>query len=89
VLTRHVFRNSLLNLITLTGMSLPGLLGGSVIIEQIFSINGMGRLAYSSTLARDLPVIQDLALVGSVLTLLSYLAVDICYHLADPRVTYG
>ena len=89
VLTRHVFRNSLLNLITLTGMSLPGLLGGSVIIEQIFSINGMGRLAHTSTLARDLPVIQDLALVGSVLTLLSYLAVDICYHLADPRVTYG
>jgi peptide/nickel transport system permease protein len=89
VLTRHVFRNSLLNLITLTGMSLPGLLGGSVIVEQIFSINGMGRLAYTSTLARDLPVIQDLALVGSILTLLSYLAVDICYHLADPRVTYG
>ncbi|MGC8623946.1 MAG: ABC transporter permease [Phycisphaerae bacterium] len=88
VLLRHVFRNSLLNLITLTGMSLPGLLSGSVIVEQIFSINGMGRLAYSSTLASDLPVIQDLALIMGVLTLLSYLAVDICYHIADPRVTY-
>jgi peptide/nickel transport system permease protein len=89
VLVRHVFRNSLLTLITLTGMALPGLLGGSVIVEQIFSIDGMGRLAYTATLARDLPVIQTVALIGSVLTLLSYLAVDICYAIADPRVSYA
>ncbi len=89
VMVRHVFRNSLLTLITLTGMSLPGLLGGSVIVEQIFSIDGMGRLAYTATLGRDIPVIQSLALIGSILTLLSYLAVDICYAIADPRVSYA
>jgi len=88
VLIRHVFRNVLLPLITITGMSLPGLLGGSVIVEQIFSIDGMGRLAFQATFARDLPVIQTVALIGSVLTLFSYLLVDICYAIADPRVTY-
>jgi microcin C transport system permease protein len=88
VLIRHVFRNVLLPLITITGMSLPGLLGGSVIVEQIFSINGMGRLAVDSTFASDLPVMQTIGLVGSILTLLSYLLVDICYCIADPRVTY-
>jgi peptide/nickel transport system permease protein len=59
-----------------------------VIIEQIFSIKGMGELAYRATLARDLPVIQALGLISGVLVLLSYLLTDLAYALADPRVSY-
>ena len=88
VMIRHVFRNSLLPLITISAGILPGMLGGSVIVEKIFSIHGMGLLGYSATFSRDLPVIQTVALIGSVLTLLSYLITDICYALADPRVSY-
>ncbi len=88
VLIRHVFRNSLLPLITISAGILPGLLGGSVVVEQIFSIKGMGALAYSATYSRDLPVIQTIALIGGVITLLSYLITDLCYTIADPRVSY-
>ena len=88
VVTRHVFRNSLLPLITIATGIIPGLLGGSVIVETIFSIKGMGELAYRATLARDLPVIQALGLVSGILVLFSYLITDICYALADPRVSY-
>ncbi len=88
VIIRHVFRNSLLPLITISAGILPGMLSGSVIVETIFSIHGMGMLAYSATFSRDLPVIQTVALIGAVLTLLSYLITDICYALADPRVSY-
>ena len=77
VLLRHVTQNSMLPMITIVGMTLPGLLGGSVIVEQIFSIQGMGRLMFEATYARDLPVIQSLALVTSAITLVSYLMVDI------------
>jgi len=88
VLLRHVTQNSLLPMITIIGMTVPGLLGGSVIVEKIFSIEGMGRLMYQATYARDLPVIQSMALVSAAITLFSYLLVDIAYHAVDPRVTY-
>ncbi len=89
VLLRHILRNSLLPLVTIVGMTLPGLLGGSVIVEQIFSIDGMGKLAYSATYARDLPMIQTISLIGAVLMLIAYLLVDICYAALDPRVSYA
>jgi ABC-type dipeptide/oligopeptide/nickel transport system permease component len=88
VLLRHVFRNSLLPLITIASSILPAMLGGSVIVEQIFSIQGMGQLTYTATFGRDLPVIQGVAFVASLLTLISLLIADICYTLADPRVSY-
>ncbi len=88
VTTRHVLRNSLLPLITIATSIIPGLLGGSVIIEQIFSIKGMGELSYQATLARDLPLIQGLGVISAVLVLISYLATDICYAMADPRISY-
>lgn len=88
VTTRHVFRNSLLPLITIATGIIPGLLGGSVIIETIFSIKGMGELSYRATLARDLPVIQGIGVISAVLVLISYLITDICYAIADPRVSY-
>lgn len=88
VATRHVFRNSLLPLITIATGIIPGLIGGSVIIETMFSIKGMGELAFRSTLARDLPVMQALGLISGVLVLVSYLITDLCYAVADPRVSY-
>jgi len=88
IATRHVFRNSLLPLITIAAGIIPGLLGGSVIIETMFSIKGMGELTYQATLGRDLPVIQATGLVSGAIVLISYLITDICYAIADPRVSY-
>jgi peptide/nickel transport system permease protein len=88
ILLRHVTRNSLLPMITIFATVLPGLLGGSIIIEYIFSIPGMGQLGYTATLSRDLPVLQSLAFIGALVGLLSILLQDLCYAFADPRVSY-
>ncbi len=88
VIWRHAFRNSLIPLITLLGTLLPALLGGSVIIEQIFSIPGMGKLAFESVLARDYPTIMAIATISAVLTLISLLLADLAYVWADPRITF-
>ncbi|MDC0215018.1 ABC transporter permease [Gammaproteobacteria bacterium] len=88
VLWNHVFRNSLLPLITITAGIIPGLLVGSVIVESIFSIDGMGRLVVDSVMVRDREVVLSITLIISILTLISYLIVDICYAIADPRVSY-
>ncbi len=88
VLWRHVFRNSLLPLITLMAGLLPGLIGGSVIIEALFSIDGMGRLAIEAVTARDRELILSLTMISGLLTLAGYLLADLCYAIADPRVSY-
>lgn len=88
VLWRHVFRNSLLPLITVSAGLLPGLLGGSVIVESLFSIDGMGKLAVEAVQARDRELILSLTLISGLLTLAGYLIADICYAIADPRVSY-
>lgn len=88
VVTRHVFRNSLLPMITIFATVIPGLLGGSVVVESVFSIKGMGDLMLGATLARDLPIIQAVAFVGSVISLLCLLIADVAYAVADPRVSY-
>jgi peptide/nickel transport system permease protein len=85
---RHAFRNSLIPIITLMGSLLPGLLGGSVIVEQIFSIPGMGRLAFESVLARDYPTIMAIATISAFLTLISLLLSDLAYGWADPRISF-
>jgi peptide/nickel transport system permease protein len=87
VLFRHAFRNTLIPLVTLLGLSLPGLIGGSVIIEQIFTWPGMGRLFFESIRERDYPTIMGLTLVFSGLTLLGQLLADVLYGAVDPRVT--
>ncbi|MEY3205754.1 MAG: Glutathione transport system permease protein GsiC [Planctomycetota bacterium] len=87
VLFRHAFRNTLIPLATLIGLSLPGLIGGSVIIEQIFTWPGMGRLFFESIRERDYPTIMGLTLMFSVLTLLGQLLADLLYCLVDPRVS--
>jgi peptide/nickel transport system permease protein len=87
VLFRHAFRNTLIPLVTLLGLSLPGLIGGSIIIEQIFSWPGMGRLFFESIRERDYPTIMGLTLMFSVLALLGQLLADLLYGLVDPRVS--
>jgi len=87
VLFRHAFRNTLIPLVTLLGLSLPSLIGGSIIIEQIFTWPGMGRLFFESIRERDYPTIMGLTLMFSVLTLLGQLLADVLYGLVDPRVS--
>jgi len=67
---------------------LPALLGGSVIVEQIFSIPGMGRLGFEAVLNRDYPVIMGLATISAALTLIGILLSDLLYAVVDPRISY-
>jgi peptide/nickel transport system permease protein len=76
-------------LVTMLGLTLPGLLSGAVIIEQIFAWPGMGLLFFESILARDYPTIMGLTLVFSVLTLLGTLLADVLYAVVDPRISYS
>lgn len=86
VIMRHALRNALLPVITLLGLSLPGLIGGSVIIESIFALPGLGQLFYSAVMARDYTLIMGNLVLGAVLTLLGNFLADVCYGLADPRI---
>ncbi|MBA4372545.1 MAG: diguanylate cyclase [Thermodesulfovibrio sp.] len=86
VIYRHALRNALLPLITLIGLSIPGLIGGSVILESIFGIPGMGQLLFMSVMTRDYPMIMCILTIGAILTLLGNLLADIGYMLADPRI---
>ncbi len=86
VIYSHALRNSLLPIITILGLSVPGLIGGSVICEQIFGIPGMGQLFYMSVLTRDYPLVMGILTIGAVLTLLGNMLADVGYALADPRV---
>lgn len=85
----HALRNALLPLITILGLSIPGLIGGSVIAESIFAIPGMGKLFYDAVLMRDFPVIMGILTIGAALTLLGNLLADVAYAWADPRVRRG
>jgi peptide/nickel transport system permease protein len=87
VVLKHAFRNTLIPLVTLVGLTLPSLLSGSVILEQIFAWPGMGRLFFESILERDYPTIMGLTLMFSVLTLAGQLLADVLYAVVDPRVT--
>jgi peptide/nickel transport system permease protein len=89
VIYKHAMRNALMPVITILGLSVPGLIGGSVIFESIFSIYGMGRLFYASVLSRDYPVVMGILVIGAVLTLIGNLLADISYALTDPRIRKG
>lgn len=86
VIYRHAFRNALLPIITLMGLSIGGLLGGSVIFENIFGIPGMGQQFYMSVMTRDYPMVMCILTIGAILTLIGNLLADIGYMLADPRI---
>lgn len=89
VICRHALRNALLPLITLLGLSIPGLIGGSVIIESIFALPGLGQLFYAAVMARDYTMIMGNLVLGAVLTLAGNMLADFCYGLADPRIRTG
>jgi len=88
VVFRHALRNALIPIITIFSTELPGLIAGAIIIEQIFSLPGMGQLLFQSLDARDTPVIMGVTLLAAILTLLAYLLGDIFYAVVDPRITY-
>jgi len=89
VIVKHAFRNTLIPMVTLLGLMLPGLLSGAVVLEQIFSWPGMGLLFLDAIYARDYPLIMGLTLLFSVLTLLGTLLSDVLYAFVDPRVSYS
>jgi peptide/nickel transport system permease protein len=86
VLYRHALRNSLLPFVTMLGLLLPGLIGGSVIFETIFAWPGIGRLGYEAILGRDYPVVIALNFIAAGLTVLGTLLSDILYMFVDPRI---
>ncbi len=89
IVLRHGLPNALVPILTVTGIVAGGLLGGAVIIEQVFSIPGVGRLIIGAILSRDFPVIQGGLLFLAVIYLSINLVVDVLYALVDPRVRYG
>ncbi|MDR2489521.1 MAG: ABC transporter permease [Desulfovibrio sp.] len=89
VMFRHALKNALLPVITLLGLAVPGLIGGSVILEYIFSLPGMGQLFYNAVMARDYPLIMGNLVLGAILTLIGNLLADFCYSLVDPRIRAG
>lgn len=89
VIRKHALRNALLPVITILGLSVPGLIGGSVIFESIFSIPGMGQLFYFSVMARDYPTIMGILVIGAFLTLIGNLIADVSYAVADPWIRIG
>ncbi len=89
VITKHALRNALLPIITILGLSIPGLIGGSVIFETIFGIPGMGQLFYQSVMARDLSTVMAILVLGAILTLLANLIADLAYSYTDPRIRLG
>jgi peptide/nickel transport system permease protein len=84
---KHALRNALLPFVTMFGLVIPGLIGGSVIIESIFSWPGIGRMAYEAILARDYPVILTVNFISAVLVLIGTFVSDLLYLMVDPRVS--
>lgn len=89
VIFRHGLRNAILPLVTLIALDLPALFGGSVIIEQIFTWNGLGRFILDAVSKRDYTVVMGVTLFISTLTVLANLVADIAYGLLDPRIQYS
>ncbi len=88
ILYRHAFPNAMLPLVTILGLSIPGLIGGSVIFESIFALPGIGELFFKAAMAKDTSLIMALTIFGAILTMLGNLAADIAYAYVDPRIRY-
>ena len=89
LITRHALKNALIPVVTLVGLSVPTLLSGTVILESIFALPGMGQLTLRSITQRDYPVLQAIVLFYTVVVLTSNLIVDIAYGWLDPRIRYS
>ena len=88
VILRHAFRNSLIPLVSLIGLTFPFVLSGSVILEYMFNWPGLGRLYFESVLGRDYPTIMALNFITAVLVLVTTFVADLAYGWVDPRVSY-
>ena len=88
VLWGHIFRNSLLTIVTLLGLTLPFLVGGDLFIEVVFNYPGMGLLFYQAALNTDYPLMLAITLIGTLLTIAGNLLADVGYAALDPRVRY-
>lgn len=88
VMTRHVLRNSLIPVVTLLALSIPGIFGGAIITENIFRINGLGQLLLVSIGQNDIPMVQSLVFIFAVLTVLFNILADVLYGVLDPRIRY-
>ena len=86
VIYKHALRNALLPIVTILGLSIPGLIGGSVIFETIYSIPGMGQLFYGAVMMRDYPIIMGELVIVAILTMGGNLLADISYAVVDPRI---
>ncbi len=89
VIYKHALRNAMLPIVTISGLSIPGLIGGSVIFESIFAIPGIGQLMWTSVMSRDYPVLMGNLVIVAALTLLGNLLADVSYAMADPRIRTG
>jgi ABC-type dipeptide/oligopeptide/nickel transport system permease component len=85
---KHALRNGLLPVVAMKGMSLASIIGGSVLVETVFSIPGMGRLAVEGLFSQDYPVVQATLLIVASFTLLMNILIDLSYGWLDPRVRY-
>jgi peptide/nickel transport system permease protein len=85
---KHALRNALLPIITLFGFLIPGLIGGSIIMETVFAWPGIGRLAYQAVLSRDYPVVMTINTITAVLVLIGNFVADLLYGIADPRIRF-
>ncbi len=86
VIFKHALRNSLIPILTLLAYLLPSMFGGSIIIESIFSIDGLGKLMFDAIINRDYPVIMSEVVISGFLTLFGILLADISYRIVDPRI---
>jgi ABC-type dipeptide/oligopeptide/nickel transport system permease component len=89
VVWKHALRNALIPIITMLALRLPWIIGGSVVVEVVFSWGGMGSLLVNSVLARDFPVVQAILLIIAAAVVLANLAADIIYSVVDPRIRTG
>jgi peptide/nickel transport system permease protein len=89
VLVRHVLRNSLFGLLTVVGLNIGALIGTTVIVEQIFSLPGIGQQLLQAINDRDIPVVEATVLVFAIVVVLANLATDLLYAVLDPRIRYG
>jgi peptide/nickel transport system permease protein len=89
IIIRHALKNGLIPIITLAGIQICQILGGSVIVETVFGISGMGRLAVDALLSVDYPIVQAVVLLTSMMVVASNFVVDIAYGWIDPRIRFA
>ena len=89
VVIRHGVRNAMLPVLTVLGLQAGALVGGTVVVEQVFAIPGMGRLALTAVLQHDIPVVQGFVLVATLAVVSANLVTDVMYGVLDPRIQHG